>query len=107
MPVTNWPLTVIVSATASPMVVLPVLVSVVNVPAAAAVPPMAGGLARYVLNPVPETVLLALNVVNAPAADASPATCNAHPIGKTHGSGGSASHRHAAAGVRGVEQHRQ
>ena len=40
--------------------------SVVNAPAAAAVPPMAGGLARYVLKPVPLTVLLALNVVNAP-----------------------------------------
>ena len=40
--------------------------SVVNEPAAAAVPPIAGGLARYVLNPVPETVLLALSVVNAP-----------------------------------------
>jgi hypothetical protein len=36
------------------------------------VPPLAGGLARYVLNPVPETVLLALNVVNAPAAAAVP-----------------------------------
>jgi len=54
------------------MVVLPVLVSVVNVPAAAAVPPIAGGLARYALNPVPETVLLALSVVNAPAAAAVP-----------------------------------
>ena len=66
VPVTNWPLTVMVSATASPMVVLPVLLSVVNVPAAAAVPPIAGGLARYVLNPVPETVLDADSVVNAP-----------------------------------------
>jgi hypothetical protein len=36
------------------------------------VPPIAGGLAKYVLNPVPETVLLALNVVNAPAAAAVP-----------------------------------
>jgi hypothetical protein len=72
VPVTNCPLTVIVSATASPMVVLPVLLSVVNVPAAGVVPPIAGGLARYVLNPVPETVLLALNVVNAPAAAAVP-----------------------------------
>ena len=48
------------------VVTLVFAVTVVNVPAAAAVPPMAGGLARYVLNPVPETVLLALNVVNAP-----------------------------------------
>jgi len=39
---------------------------VVNDPAAAAVPPMAGGLARYVENPVPDTVLDALSVVNAP-----------------------------------------
>jgi len=30
------------------------------------VPPIAGGLARYVLNPVPLTVEDALNVVNAP-----------------------------------------
>jgi hypothetical protein len=43
-------------------------VMVVPVMAAAAVPPMAGGLARYVLNPVPLTVLDALRVVNAPAA---------------------------------------
>ena len=48
------------------MVVLPVLANVVNVPAAAAVPPMAGGEARYVLKPEPLTVLEALNVVNAP-----------------------------------------
>ena len=47
-------------------------VIVVPVMAAAAVPPMAGGLARYVLKPVPETVLLALSVVNAPAAAAVP-----------------------------------
>ena len=40
--------------------------SVVNAPAAAAVPPIAGGLARYVLKPVPLTVLDADNVVNAP-----------------------------------------
>jgi len=38
---------------------------VVNEPAAAAVPPMAGGLARYVEKPVPDTVLDALNVVAA------------------------------------------
>jgi hypothetical protein len=36
--------------------------------AAAAVPPIAGGDARYVLNPEPETVEDALSVVNAPAA---------------------------------------
>ena len=54
------------------VVTLVFAVTVVNVPAAAAVPPMAGGLARYVLNPVPETVLLALNVVNEPAAAAVP-----------------------------------
>ena len=47
-------------------VVVPVAVRAVNVPAAAADPPMAGGLARYVLNPVPLTVLLADKVVNAP-----------------------------------------
>jgi hypothetical protein len=38
------------------------------------------------------------------AAKASPATCNAH---KAHESGGSASHRHPAAGVSGVEQRLQ
>jgi hypothetical protein len=41
-------------------------VNVVNVPAAAVVLPIAGGLARYVLNPVPLTVDDALSVVNAP-----------------------------------------
>jgi hypothetical protein len=40
--------------------------SVVNVPAAAAVPPIAGGEARYVEKPVPLTVLDALSVENAP-----------------------------------------
>lgn len=40
-------------------------VIVVPVMAAAAVPPIAGGLARYVLKPVPDTVLEALNVVAA------------------------------------------
>ena len=44
----------------------PVAVSVVKVPAAAAVPPIAGGEARYVLNPVPLTVEDADSVVNAP-----------------------------------------
>ena len=39
---------------------------VVNVPVFAAVPPIAGGEARYVLKPVPDTVLDALKVVNAP-----------------------------------------
>lgn len=37
-----------------------------NAPVEAAVEPIAGGLARYVLKPVPETVDDALNVVNAP-----------------------------------------
>jgi len=40
--------------------------NVVNVPAAGAVPPMAGGDARYVLKPAPLTVDDALKVVNAP-----------------------------------------
>jgi hypothetical protein len=40
--------------------------SVVKLPAAAAVPPIAGGDARYVENPEPLTVLLAERVVNAP-----------------------------------------
>jgi len=40
--------------------------SVVNAPAAAAVPPIAGGDAKYVEKPVPLTVLDADNVVNAP-----------------------------------------
>jgi hypothetical protein len=44
-------------------VVVPVAVSAVNVPAAAAVPPIAGGDARYALNPAPDTVLDAENVV--------------------------------------------
>ena len=45
---------------------VPVDDRLVKDPAAAAVPPIAGGLARYVLNPVPLTVELADNVVNAP-----------------------------------------
>jgi hypothetical protein len=48
------------------------VVRVVNDPAAAAVPPMAGGLAKYVEKPVPLTVDDALRVVNAPAAAAVP-----------------------------------
>jgi len=40
---------------------------VVPVMAAADVPPIAGGDAKYVLNPVPDTVDDALSVVNAPA----------------------------------------
>jgi len=40
VPVTNWPLTVMVSAAASPRVVLPVLLSVVNVPASGVVAPI-------------------------------------------------------------------
>jgi hypothetical protein len=43
-------------------------VKVVNVPAAALDPPIAGGLARYVLKPAPLTVELADSVVNEPAA---------------------------------------
>jgi hypothetical protein len=49
-----------------------VAVSVVNAPVLAAVPPMAGGLARYVEKPVPDTVLLAESVVKLPAAAAVP-----------------------------------
>jgi hypothetical protein len=56
----DWLLVVVLAVTA------PVADRVVNEPAAAAVPPIAGGLARYVLNPVPETVLDADSVVNAP-----------------------------------------
>ena len=44
----------------------PLTVNCVKVPAAAAVPPIAGGDAKYVENPAPLTVLLADNVVNAP-----------------------------------------
>ena len=40
--------------------------NVVNAPAAAAVPPIAGGDAKYVEKPVPDTVEDALKVVNAP-----------------------------------------
>jgi hypothetical protein len=39
---------------------------IVKDPAAGAVPPIAGGDAKYVENPVPETVLDADNVVKAP-----------------------------------------
>jgi hypothetical protein len=46
--------------------------SVVKLPAAGAVPPIAGGLARYVEKPVPDTVLLADSVVNAPVFGAVP-----------------------------------
>lgn len=46
--------------------------NVVNDPAAAVVPPIAGGDARYVENPEPLTVLLALSVVNAPLPAAVP-----------------------------------
>jgi hypothetical protein len=41
-------------------------VTVVNLPVDAVVPPIAGGDAKYVLNPVPLTVDDALRVVNAP-----------------------------------------
>jgi len=47
-------------------------VTKVKVPAAGAVPPIAGGDARYVENPVPDTVLDADRVVNAPAAGVPP-----------------------------------
>lgn len=47
-------------------------VSVVNLPLAAAVPPMAGGDARYVEKPEPDTVEEADNVVNDPPAAAVP-----------------------------------
>ena len=46
--------------------------SVVKEPAAAAVPPIAGGEARYVLKPAPDTVLDAASVVKEPAAAAVP-----------------------------------
>lgn len=52
-------------ASADPTFV-PFVVSVVNAPVFAAVPPIAGGDARYVLKPAPETVELAESVVNAP-----------------------------------------
>ena len=44
----------------------PVADKVVNAPEDAAVPPIAGGDARYVLNPVPDTVVEADKTVNAP-----------------------------------------
>jgi hypothetical protein len=44
------------------------VVRVVKLPAAGEEPPIAGGEAKYVLNPVPETVDEAESVVNAPAA---------------------------------------
>ena len=47
-------------------VIAPVAPSVVNDPVLGVVVPIAGGDAKYVLNPVPETVELALKVVNAP-----------------------------------------
>lgn len=47
-------------------VMAPVVCSVVNFPVFAVVPPIAGGDARYVENPLPLTVLLADSVVNAP-----------------------------------------
>ena len=68
--------------------------SVVNAPPAGAVPPIAGGDARYVENPVPLTVLLAARVVNAPvegvvlptgpgAAKVAPPNCEAFRFGTT------------------------
>ena len=50
----------------------PLAFSVVKLPAAAAVPPIAGGEAKYVLKPVPLTVEVADSVVKAPAAGAEP-----------------------------------
>jgi hypothetical protein len=47
-------------------VTVPVALRLVKLPAAATVPPIAGGLAKYVLNPVPLIVLLAERVVKAP-----------------------------------------
>jgi len=59
--------------TATPLTAMLVLaVNVVNAPAAAVVPPIAGGLAKYVENPAPLTVLDADRVVNAPAAAVVP-----------------------------------
>ena len=54
------------------VVKFPVALRVVKEPAAGADPPIAGGEARYVLKPVPETVLDADKVVNEPAAAAEP-----------------------------------
>ena len=61
-----------VSPDASPSVVLPVASRMVNLPAAGVVPPIAGGEAKYVLKPVPDTVEEAESVVNAPAAGVVP-----------------------------------
>ena len=51
-----------------PPVKAPVYSRLENLPAAGVVPPMAGGDARYVEKPVPDTVDEADNVVKAPAA---------------------------------------
>ena len=55
---------------AADVIVLPVNVpeaaKVVNDPAAGVLPPIAGGFAKYDVNPAPEIVLDAFNVVNAP-----------------------------------------
>lgn len=53
-----------------PVIVVPTMA--VKEPAAAAVPPIAGGEARYAVKPAPETVELADRVVNAPAAGVVP-----------------------------------
>jgi hypothetical protein len=59
--------TAVVEATVKGAVPVAIVdVTVVNLPVDAVVPPIAGGLARYVLNPVPLTVDDALSVVNAP-----------------------------------------
>jgi hypothetical protein len=51
---------------------VPATASVLNVPAAAVVPPIAGGEASQLLKPVPLIVEVALSVVKAPAAGAVP-----------------------------------
>lgn len=55
-----------VPAVAVPAVGVSLPVTVVKVPAAGVVPPIAGGEAKKVLNPVPLTVEVALSVVKAP-----------------------------------------
>ena len=80
--VVNLPVDAAVAPIVAPFIVPPVIVTpeetkvfnvavndalkVVKDPAADAVPPIAGGDARYVLKPVPDTVELALSVVKAP-----------------------------------------
>ena len=54
------------SPTASPSVTLPVAPRVVKLPVLADVLPIGPGVANRAVNPVPETVLDAASVVNAP-----------------------------------------